>query len=112
MEVYDAHRYVMDPHTAVAWAVAHAYQRRTDDQRPMVVVSTASPYKFNDSVLSALGIETEGRDCFALLKELAARNEAPVPSGLAALQGAAVLHEGVCRREEMAEEVRRFAARK
>ena len=111
-EVYDAHRYVMDPHTAVAWAVAHVYQRRTDDRRPMVVVSTASPYKFNDSVLSALGIETEGRDCFALLKELVARNEASVPSGLAALQGAAVLHEGVCRREEMAEEVRRFAARK
>ena len=109
-EVYDAHRYVMDPHTAVAWAVANAYQRRTDDRRPMVVVSTASPYKFNDSVLSALGSETEGQDCFALLSALEKKNEAPVPKGLASLQGAAVRHDGVCGREEMAEEVRRFAA--
>lgn len=111
-EVYDAHRYVMDPHTAVAWAVANAYQRRTDDRRPMVVVSTASPYKFNDSVLSALGSETEGRDCFALLKELAEKSDMPVPADLAALQGAAVRYDGVCRREEMAEEVRQFAVEK
>ena len=76
----------------------------------MVVVSTASPYKFNDSVLSALGSETEGKDCFALLSALAKKNEAPVPKGLASLQGAAVRHDGVCGREEMAEEVRRFAA--
>ncbi len=111
-EVYDAHRYVMDPHTAVAWAVANAYQRRTDDRRPMVVVSTASPYKFNDSVLSALGSETEGQDCFALLKELAEKSDMPVPADLAALQGAAVRYDGVCRREEMAEEVRQFAVEK
>lgn len=109
-EVYDAHHYVMDPHTAVAWAVAQAYRRRTDDQRPMVVVSTASPYKFNDSVLCALGVETEGKDAFALLSALAEKNEVPIPVGLAALKGAAVLHEAVCRREDMAEEVRRFAA--
>ena len=108
-DVYDAHQYVMDPHTAVAWAVAQAYQRRTDDHRPMVVVSTASPYKFNDSVLRALGVATEGQDCFALLASLAEKNEAPVPYGLAALKGAEVLHEAACRRENMAEEVRRFA---
>lgn len=111
-EVYDAYHYVMDPHTAVAWAVAQAYQRRTDDRRPMVVVSTASPYKFSDSVLSALGVETAGENCFTLLKELAARNDVPVPPELKKLENAPVRHETVCRAEEMAEQVRRFAARK
>lgn len=111
-EVYDAHHYVMDPHTAVAWAVAKAYQQRTDDRRPMVVVSTASPYKFTDSVWHALGEAPEGQDCFALLHGLAGKSDVPIPAGLAALQGAAILHEGVCGPAEMAEEVQRFAAKK
>ena len=46
--------YTMDPHTAVAWSVAEAYRAHTGDRRPMVVVSTASPYKFSRSVLTAL----------------------------------------------------------
>lgn len=43
--------YVMDPHTAVAWKVAQ--EQKSD--APMVVLSTASPYKFPESVLTALG---------------------------------------------------------
>lgn len=47
--------YLMDTHTAVAAAALADYRARTGDQRPAVVVSTASPYKFCDSVLEALG---------------------------------------------------------
>ncbi len=109
-EVYDAHRYVMDPHTAVAWAAAHSYRSRTKDERPMVVVSTASPYKFNDSVLSALG-ENTARSPFALLDALAAKNADPVPAGLAALKDVPVLHDRTCARADMAAEVLAFAAK-
>ena len=35
------------------------YRARTGDKTPAVVVSTASPYKFCDSVLRALGVETD-----------------------------------------------------
>ncbi len=109
-EVYDAHQYIMDPHTAVAWAVANSYRNRTKDQRPMVVVSTASPYKFNDSVLSALG-EDNTLPPFALLDALAAKNADPVPAGLAALKEAPVRHEGTCAKAEMSAEVLAFAAK-
>lgn len=110
-DVYDSHHYVMDPHTAVAWVVAHTYQRKTDDFRPMVVVSTASPYKFNDSVLSALGVDIGDKKWASLLDGLAEKNDDPIPQGLAMLKGAAIMHETVCQKEDMAAEVLAFATR-
>ena len=50
-EVYEKEHYVLDTHSAVAYRVAQAYKKETGSERPLVVVSTASPYKFNESVL-------------------------------------------------------------
>lgn len=47
--------YVMDPHTAVAWRAAENYSTKSGDAAPIVVLSTASPYKFPASVLRGLG---------------------------------------------------------
>ncbi len=47
--------YLMDPHTAVAWQAAEDYRAQTGDDLPCIVLSTASPYKFPVSVLTALG---------------------------------------------------------
>ena len=90
-----------DTHTAVAWSVAESYQKQTGDSRPMVIVSTASPYKFNESVLDALGAEQQGLDEFGLLDRLAEYNPDKVPQGLAALRTADILHRGVCTKEAM-----------
>src|SRR5207248_11195077 len=46
--------YCVDPHTAVALAVAEKETR--DPSVPMVVLSTAHPAKFPDSVKAACGI--------------------------------------------------------
>ena len=99
--VYEAKGYVPDTHTAVAWSVAESYQKQTGDSRPMVIVSTASPYKFNESVLDALGAEQQGLDEFGLLDRLAEYNPDKVPQGLAALRTADILHRGVCTKEAM-----------
>ena len=48
--------YLMDPHTAVGYAVLEDYRRRTGDAAPTVLASTASPFKFCHSVLQALGV--------------------------------------------------------
>ncbi len=49
------HRYgeTIDPHTAVAYAVAH--QHRRDPAIPMIVLATAHPAKFPDAVQRATG---------------------------------------------------------
>ncbi len=109
-EVYQRHHYVIDTHTAVAWHVAEAYQRETGDKRPMVVVSTASPYKFNGSVLEALGIETEGLDEFEMLERLQEIQTNPIPQGLAVLKAKPVRFKESCCKEEMESCVMTFAA--
>ncbi len=53
-ELWRSEQYLIDPHTAVAVAVARDYRRETGDDTPMLVVSTASPFKFGEAVLDAL----------------------------------------------------------
>ena len=66
----------------------------------MVVLSTASPYKFPAAVLSAIGGDLSG-DEFAQMDRLAALTGVPVPKNLAGLQGKAERHTGVIDKEAM-----------
>lgn len=52
---FQKYQYLIDPHTAVAYDVLNHYRHDSGDAKPCVVVSTASPYKFCESVLDALG---------------------------------------------------------
>lgn len=110
-EVYDRYGYVLDTHTAVAWAVAEAYKAKTHSYRPMVIVSTASPYKFSRSVLEALGEEAAGQDAFAQLAALEEKNSVKAPQGLAGLKGLPVLHKTVVAKEDMLKAVKEFAGK-
>jgi len=107
--VYERTGYTLDTHTAVAYRAAEDYRRTTGDVRPMVVLSTASPYKFGASVLHALGEDTAGLDEFAQMSLLKERSGMDVPARLAALRAAAVLHEGICGKDEMSAAVLAFA---
>lgn len=59
--VYNDNSYVLDPHTAVAWQAAQKYRLLSSDDTYMIVLSTASPYKFCHTVLAGLG-KGEGLD--------------------------------------------------
>ena len=98
--VYERMHYTLDTHTAVAYRAAEDYRRATGDARPMVVLSTASPYKFGASVLHALGVAAVD-DPFAQMECLHTMSGMDVPIRLAALRDAAVRHTGVCARDEM-----------
>ena len=108
-EAFEGSHYVMDTHTAVAWRVADDYLDRTGDERPMVVVSTASPYKFSGSVLEALGATTDGKDAFALLDELQDISGTAAPTGLSSLRKKDVRHKDVCAKNDMKNFVAAFA---
>ena len=69
--------YLCDTHTAVAFHVAEA--NRSD--APMVVLSTASPFKFPRDVLAALG-ETAPESDFAAMAALTAKTGAAAPASL------------------------------
>ena len=84
-------KYLCDPHTAVAWSVAESHTR---GEAPMVVLSTASPYKFPAAVLGALGEKT-GSDEFAMMEQLHALTGTDIPANLRGLEGRPVRHRDV-----------------
>ena len=99
-QIWQDHGYLCDPHTAAGWAAALDYTAQTGDTRPMVVLSTASPYKFPAAVLSALGLDATG-DGFDQMDRLQAATGIPIPKNLASLRGKPELHTAVIDKEQM-----------
>ena len=99
-EIYDQYSYTCDTHTAVAVKVYQDYKAATGDETKTVIASTASPYKFSGSVLSALGENTEA-DEFSLVEKLAEVSKIPVPASLAALRDKAVRFDKTVDKTEM-----------
>lgn len=95
--------YALDPHTAVAWQVAETYCQQTGDTTPNIIVSTASPFKFNQTVLNALTVtgSSDDKSEFAVLKQLSQIIEMPVPSALADLEYMAIRFTSVCNKQDM-----------
>ena len=102
--VYRDYGYLCDPHTASGWAAAEDYVNQTGDSRPMVVLSTASPYKFPVAVLTAIGGDTSGSE-FDQMARLSEITGVPVPKNLASLQGKEERHTGVIDKDKMLEYV-------
>ena len=102
--VYKDLGYLCDPHTASGWAAAEDYIAETGDSRAMVVLSTASPYKFPVAVLTAIGGDTSG-DEFQQMERLSAMSGVPIPRNLAGLQGKEEKHTGVIEKDAMLEYV-------
>ena len=83
--VFDEYGYVIDPHTAVAVKVMEEFRQFTDNKLPTVVLSTASPYKFPQSILSAITGKKVG-DAFKASFELEKETAAPIPEQILSLK--------------------------
>ena len=93
-DVWQQHHYLCDTHTAVAWNVAQQYKKAMQPKNPVVILSTASPYKFPVAVLGAIGGDTQG-DEFDIMDRLHAMTGVPIPANLASLRDKAALHQDV-----------------
>lgn len=104
--------YPMDTHTGVAMSVAQKYvQMREEDpdaeKRPMVVVSTASPYKFPQAVYYAL-TGNDVKDSFKGIKRINLITAMKVPESLKAIRYAPIRFKAVATPEKMFAEVLKF----
>ncbi len=102
--IFDRDGYTCDTHTAVAVQVCESYQKATGDTRKTIIVSTASPYKFADSVLSALGqtLPADDYEQVALLHDISGL---AVPTELATLKDKPVRFTGSIDNKEMKQAV-------
>ena len=101
-QVWQKYRYVCDPHTAAGWMAAENYVNQTGDDRAMVVLSTASPYKFPEAVLTAIG-EVPAGDGFDQMEQLNAATGVAIPKNLANLRTKVERHTGVIEKCQMLE---------
>ena len=99
-KVWKDDHYLCDTHTAVAWDVAQQYKQANPEHNAVVVLSTASPYKFPAAVLEGIGEKAEG-DEFDVMEQLHKVTGVPVPKNLADLRSRAVRHRDVIDRGEM-----------
>ena len=104
--VFKNSHYVIDTHTAVAAGVYDKYVKETGDKLPAVIASTASPYKFTRSVMDALGVDTKGKDDFALADELCILSGVKIPQAVETIRTAPVFHDRVVDAPDMPKAVK------
>ena len=102
---WEQDHYLMDPHTAVAGHVLREYRRKTGDDTPSVIVSTASPYKFAADVLNALTGCNAGGNPFAASEEIQKLTGIPMPEQVRKLRELPVRHTAECDRDKMGQAV-------
>ena len=106
--LYEDTGYVLDPHTAVAAAVYNKYKEETGDTTKTVIASTASPYKFTRTVLSAMDEKYADMDDFALTEELEKISGVKIPDAITKIRNAPVLHNIQCEKDGMKQAVMEF----
>lgn len=98
--------YMIDTHTGVASAVYEQYKAKTGDATKTVIASTASPYKFAGSVMTAAFGSQAGMDEFAVIEELSKTSGVPVPQAVEELRNAPVRHNTECAADLMQQTVK------
>ena len=103
-KMYRENGYLIDTHTAVAYKVYEDYVEETGDETPAIIASTASAYKFADSVAHSIGLGEES-DGFAYVRALEKETGVRGPKALKDLDKKEIRHKGVIEISEMPEAV-------
>lgn len=106
-KLYKNENYIMDPHTAVAYAVHMKYLRETGDSTPAIIASTASPYKFHKKVLKSIGMDYSGNE-FEDLKTLSQLMDEEIPEQMSELESLPEIHKDICDKNSMKDMVLDF----
>ena len=107
-ETYEKKNRLIDTHTSVAVSAAKRFMSDSKTATPMLVVSTASPYKFaSDVLLSLTGKKPD--DDLAAPEMLNKLTGVEIPLPLARIFGLKPIHTGVIDKEDMEASVRDFA---
>ena len=103
--VYKADGYLIDPHTAVASFVTNQYQASHNDKTPTVIVSTASPYKFPETVYKAITGQVVSTPGLAAIHDLQKVVQQPLSNNVQDLFNQSIRAEQVIQPTKMEETI-------
>lgn len=106
MKTFVEDGYTPDTHTAVAIDVYKQYVEQTGDMTKTVIDSTASPFKFGNAVLSALGVDPYGKNDFEQLDLLKEKCDMEIPASLCHLKGRKIRFNKVIDAKDMYDSVK------
>ncbi len=104
---FNEYNYLADTHTSVALCAAEKYIAETGDDTPMIVASTASPYKFAADVCASLGLEKPEDDLDALDMLVGATNTS-IPYPLCGIADRKVRFTATVKAEDMLDAVKAY----
>lgn len=99
-DTFEQEHYLMDTHTSVGMAALKKYRAQSGDDTPILLVSTASPFKFAPAVCQALSLPAD-TDAFDCVRRVSAAANLPVPASLVKLEKAPALHSLTCEKDAM-----------
>ena len=107
--VYETCDYLMDPHTAVAYAVYDHLRRegKVPHHSHTVIISTAHPYKFPGVVAKALGL-AEKESPYDTLREIEESTGIAIPKQLGELETRPKRFTETVDRKDMADAIRAY----
>ncbi|MEE0965628.1 MAG: threonine synthase [Bacilli bacterium] len=91
--------YLLDTHTAIGYGVYKQYQKDTHDSTKTIILSTASPYKFPESVYKAITGQELGE--YEAIDALNEKTNVPVPKPLVGIKDRKILHTLVIDKENI-----------
>jgi threonine synthase len=100
-EVFRDFNYLIDTHTAVGYDVYKKYIKATGDKTKTVIVSTASAFKFPESIIGAIDSKFRVSDKFALIERMAEITNKNIPKGIKDIGRRKILHNTICKQEQM-----------
>ena len=100
-DLYTDTGYVIDTHTAVAASVYNEYGKNTGDTAKTVIASTASPYKFARSVMTAIDASYDAMEEFELIDELHKVSQMDIPNAIEEIRNAEIRHTTECDIDQM-----------
>lgn len=107
-DLYTRTGYVIDTHTAVGTAIYKKYVAETGDTTKTVIASTASPFKFSRSVMTAIKGDVSQYSEFELVDQLVEASGVSEPSAVTEIRTAPVLHQTVCEKDAMEATVKQW----
>lgn len=105
--VYNEYKYLMDPHTAVAYAVYDKLDKKLDKNIHTVIMSTAHPFKFPVPVAEALGLDKE-KDPYEILEEVSSITGIKIPEKLEEVRKSEIRFSKVIDKSEISDFVKDY----